>query len=214
MCVGLTGVPPAGVSVRLVYELHVIGFASPPSALGLDEFRVATSAAQPSPSGTTCVLLPLPSGGLTGFAVASIVHTAANVRPIGLWLVGVDASGTTYCTRESAPTNAAHPPFAVSVLAAYQVVDSFRQNFGAVQQNLQAALPFGAYRRTQARPGQSCHWAPQALSARTWPLAPATTGSTQPVRSSSHTAMWTRRVCGRSLPKRCAALRTLLGPVR
>jgi hypothetical protein len=143
VCVGLTGVPPAGVSVRLVYELHVIGLASAPSALGLDEFRVATSAAQPSPSGTTCVLLPLPSGGLTGFGAASIVHTAANVRPIGLWLVGVDASGATYCTRESAPTNAAHPPFAVTVLAAYQVVDSYRQNFAAVQ-SLQSPLPFGA----------------------------------------------------------------------
>ncbi len=185
VCVGLTGTPAAGTVVRLVYELHVIGFSASPSALGLDEFRVATSTAAVSAAGTSCVQLPLAGGAPTGFGMASIVHTASNVRPIGLWLVGVDNTGATYCTRESVPTNAAHPPFAVSVMAAYQVVDSYRQNFGAVQQNLQAALPFGVCNLCVQGPAPA-HSLPraQARSARMSLPRPATTGSTRPAPSS------------------------------
>jgi hypothetical protein len=160
VCVGLTGTPPAGVVVRMVYELHVIGFASAPSALGLTDFRASTASVSAISPNTTCVLLPL-SGGATGFGVASMVHSSSNVRPVGLWLIGVGSNGATYCTRESVPGSAPHAPFAVSVLAAYAVIGA-RQNFATVQshappgqslqtaaglQGLEAPLPFGVCMR-------------------------------------------------------------------
>ncbi len=48
-----------------------------------------------------------------------------------------------YCTRESVPQGSTHPAFAVTVIAAYTVLDlTLSQNFGVVQ-DMSAPLPFG-----------------------------------------------------------------------
>jgi hypothetical protein len=90
VCVGLTGAPSN--TVRVVLELHVIGFAAAPTSIGLDEFRVATSVAATAPTGLSCVALSLPTGSVTGFGMASVVHSASSARPIGAWLLGVDTN--------------------------------------------------------------------------------------------------------------------------